>query len=300
MLTRKLKRAVTILTDHRWWGFYAQRRITNPQTRARWASYVATRRPGPLPPQSESDNIASDLRYKGFAKLGKLMTAEQCKELYEYFKGKNAFDPYRPEVPPHLPLSNSRNAAAHVLHHRPEDVLRAPYLVDIANSPRMLAAASSYLGCKPTIGYLASWWSFATGKGAQHAENFHRDVDDWRFLKLFIYITDVNQTNGPHVYVLNSSADPKLIELRRLDDDEVSQAFGQENILTLTGKAGDAFIEDTYGIHKGLPVIDGSRLIFQVVYSMSPLPYSPKEPCLSRSTLANFTHDPWINRVYVR
>ena len=37
----------------------------------------------------------------------------------------------------------------------------------------------------------------ATAEGTpRHAENFHRDVDDLKFIKLFVYLTDVGDENG--------------------------------------------------------------------------------------------------------
>jgi hypothetical protein len=69
----------------------------------------------------------------------------------------------------------------------------------------------------------------------------------------------------------------------------------------MTGCAGDAFLEDTFGIHKGQPVVEGRRLIFQVVYSMFQQPYGPRRP-VSPVGSANLTAqpvDPWVNRVYV-
>jgi hypothetical protein len=175
-------------------------------------------------------------------------------------------------------------------------------LFSIANRPDILAIVEGLLGCKPTLGYIATWWSYHTDLGAQQAENFHRDVDDWRFVKLFIYLTDVGRNNGPHIYVSHSSGSPKLRQIRRLTDEEVVAAFGAERILELKGCAGDGFLEDTFGIHKGQPVVSGRRLIFQAVYSMYPLPYGPKQPVISAEDVRlddGSRPDPWINRLYL-
>jgi hypothetical protein len=93
-----------------------------------------------------------------------------------------------------------------------------------------------------------------------------------------------------------------LREIRRFEDDTVAAEFGQENILRLTGGAGEGFLEDTFGIHKGQPVMQGRRLMFQAVYSMFPLPYGPKRPAASAAEVSQHhaaTVDPWTNRLYV-
>ena len=305
MLKRKLHRLFIVLSDSRWWPLYIQRRFMQPGLRAWLSSQVCSMRPSASPFQSSVDEVVKHnaaLRDAGISNLGALLTPEQCGELRNYFSGLPVFDDYRPETPPYLPDSDARNPESHIAHHNARDIVNAPYLFQLANDPRILDIASAFLGCKPTLGYIATWWSYNTANGAQQAEKFHRDVDDWRFLKLFIYLTDVGARNGPHVFVTHSSASERLTEIRRFDDKEVVSAFGQHNVLELTGHAGEGFLEDTYGIHKGKPVQEGVRLIFQAVYSMFPLPYGPKSPVIKSSELMDsipFTPDPWINRVYI-
>ncbi len=242
------------------------------------------------------------MRQAGIARLGPLLGPARAAELRSYFEAREVADPYRPTEGSYLPGSGRRHANSHVAFHTARDVVLAPYLLELVNRPDLIDLASRILGCRPTIGYLAAWWSYATPIGAQEAENFHRDVDDWRFLKLFIYLSDVTADDGPHIYVQNSVSSPRLREIRRFSNEEVVTSFGQENILTLVGPAGDAFIENTFGLHKGQPVMRGPRLIFQVVYSMFPVPYGPKKPVASLNDVgvsAPGRPDPWINRVYL-
>jgi hypothetical protein len=295
----KMERIAQIAKDPRWWSFYLQRRINNPTRRAGFARGLAGFKPNHAPVDSvRAEAGMRDLTSSGLHELGQLLSSDQARDLAEYFEQKQVRDPYRTSVPKFLPLSDDRPAEAHIAHHDAEDILNAPGLLDLANDPRILDIVGQFLGCKPTIGYMATWWSYATGMGAQQAENFHRDVDDWRFVKLFVYLTDVTMESGPHKYVLHSSPQNKLTDIRRFDDDEVARTFGEDNIRTMTSKAGEAFLEDTYGIHKGQPVQSGHRLLFQVVYTMTPLPYAPKTPVMSMPSGA--AYDPWINRVYLK
>jgi hypothetical protein len=305
MLINKLRRIPVVLGDPRWWPFYVQRRFMQPKSREGLSNWVASMRPDSrikVPDQADVAHHVQTLKTTGISHLGQIFTPEQSRELREYFSTKLVADPYKDATRKYMPDSQERDPDSHIAHHCAKDILNAPYLLDLVNDPRLLNIAAGFLGCKPTIGYMATWWSYHTAKGAQQAEHHHRDVDDWRFLKLFIYLTDVGQSNGPHIYVQNSSTSPKLREIRRFSDDEVAQAFGKENILELKGKAGEGFFEDTFGIHKGQPVAEGRRLLFQVVYSMFPLPYGPKEPVARISELSSerTAIDPWINRVYLQ
>lgn len=295
----KLQTALKVVTDVRWWPFYAQRRVLDPARRATIAGLLARRRPPARIVGKALASIATDaLERTGIHHLGTLLTPAQCAELRRYFADRKVFDPYRPRHPEFLPDADSRHPEAHIAHHHPQDIVAAPYLLQLANDPRLLDIAGTFLGCKPTIGYMACWWSYATEVGPQQAENLHRDVDDWRFLKLFVYLTDVGSHSGPHVYIRGSGNDPRFTQLRRFEDAEVVACFGENAVVTMTGSAGEGFFENTFGIHKGQPVAQGTRLIFQVVYSLNPLPYSPKQPVSPNPDPD--TCDAWTNRMYLR
>lgn len=295
----KISRLATIAGDRRYWGFYLQRQFRSPDTRNRVADFIARYKPtAEIGENGRGDAGNADLRADGIHMLGNLLDPAQCAEVYDFFSHKKVRDPYRPEVAKFLPLSQERPENAHIAHHDAEDILAAPYLLDIANDPRILDVVGRFLGCKPTIGYLSTWWSYPTPLGPQQAENYHRDVDDWRFVKLFIYITDVGPENGPHKYVVQTSSQPDLTEIRRFTDEEVAQTYGEGNIRTMTSKAGEGFLEDTYGIHKGQPVAKGTRLLFQVVYTLGALPYAPRKPVGALDP--HKSYDPWTNRFYLK
>lgn len=305
MLIKKiLHRLKLLVSDWRWWPFFFQRIFVNPVFRNNVSNLIASwvKPTSPHICTVEADIAAvKDLNTPGITHLGQVLAPEKCAELRAYFEKKLVYDPYREQLPHFLPLDESaRFEKTHIAHHQPEDVLAAPEVLDIANDERVLKIVSGFLGCKPLISYIAVWWSYHVPSGAQEAEFFHRDVDDWRFVKLFVYLDDVSTENGPHVYVKHSSRTNKLTSIRRFTDDEVEETFGAHNIILLPANAGVAFLEDTYGIHKGQPVGQGRRLILQVVYGMTTLPYSPKSHVSPVSSLNTRKFDPWINRVYFR
>ena len=177
-------------------------------------------------------------------------------------------------------------------------LLRSPDIVAIANHPELLAAAAAYLGCKPTISSLSVWWSLPADGSAQEAENYHRDVDEWRFVKLFVYLSDVDEDAGPHCFVRGSHRHPGFLRIRRIPDPEVEAAFRPEDQLKIQGRTGDAFLEDTFGLHKGQPPRQRRRLLLQVQYSINPIAVYKYAPIRLASPLA--TADPYVNRLYVR
>lgn len=296
----KLKKIVSQLSDRRWRRFYLQRRFMRPHVRARVSARIARGRGEPVAADPAAQAVAEALRRDGLADLGTLLSPADCEAIRAFFTEKEVFDHYRPQSSRFKPHGAGRDPACHVAYHLDEDVVDAPRLLEIANDPRILAALHQYFGCRPLISGLSAWWSYPTDVAPQQAENFHRDVDDWSFIKLFVYLTDVGMQNGPHIYVRGSAASAKLAAIKRFGDEEVVGAFGEGALSIQTGAAGDAFLENTFGLHKGKPVEQGMRLVFQAIYSLNPIPYGPLRPLASfDGRLAGDDGLREVNRVYL-
>ncbi|MEI9982150.1 MAG: phytanoyl-CoA dioxygenase family protein [Aliidongia sp.] len=129
---------------------------------------------------------------------------------------------------------------------------------------------------------MTCWWAFAGRSEAKGFQRFHRDFDTPRFIKIFLYLTDVDLRSGAHVFVPGSQRSDKLRLTRYIDNDEVEAEFGQDAMVAMCGPAGTCFLEDTYGIHRaGLPV-DRPRLILSAQYNIWRSPYAPKAPPRAR------------------
>lgn len=286
------------LADLRYWKFYSQRLFKSPASRDRIADLIARGRPH----DAADANAGTILRTQGIFDLGTLLTPEQVDDVLTWFKTRPVINHYRQEDGAFLPLSDARHPDGHVANHDHVDIANAPHLIELANRPDILACAEAFLGCKPKITIMSAWWSYPTSKGPQHAENFHRDVDDWRFLKFFVYLTDVGPENGPHVYALNSAGSDLCPGHDRYTDEQVASAFGADNIKVITGKAGTGFLENTFGQHKGTTLQSGIRLLFQIVYGMNAIPGSPTTPVVSRTGPGGERFaalDPYVNQIYV-
>ncbi len=130
---------------------------------------------------------------------------------------------------------------------------------------------TAYLGCKPTLSSIGLRWSFPSEGKAEATQRFHRDPDDWRFLKLFIYLTDVDAESGPHVYVAGSHRTAGSLFERLYTTEEVERRHGRESVWTIAGPRGMSFLADTYGIHRGAVPTSRPRLILQLQYSLLPV-----------------------------
>lgn len=306
MLKEKIAIRLKALTDHRYRQFYLQRFVKDVRSRGDRADRVAARLPK-LPTYSSAEGETSQttgemsqtLKDRGYLFVPGLVRPEWIADMVAFFKERECSNPYQTALGKFRAPANVP-AGTHVAYFDNEVVACAPHAFEIANDPKVLEIVSDMLGAKPTISYMTAWWSLPAGDGkALQAENFHRDVDDWRFVKLFCYLTDVDESSGPHMFVQGSHNINKLTEIRRFSDEEVISTFGPENVVRFTGTAGTAFLENTYGIHRGFPPASKPRLIYQVLYSLRPVIYGPKTPVakIGSNGIPN-NIDPYINRVY--
>ncbi len=156
----------------------------------------------------------------------------------------------------------------------PERAIAAEAVAQCLIADRSLhAVAAEYLGCEPVWSLTAMWWSFPWegGPSTEIAQLFHEDRDHPTFLKFFLYLSDVDEGHGPHVYVRGSHDDrrPALRADRRFSDDEVARCYADEDLVTVCGPRGTLFAADTKGLHKGLPPVAGPRLVFQLEFAGS-------------------------------
>jgi hypothetical protein len=215
--------------------------------------------------QQHTNNLIEN----GYSVLDFKLSPEMVNELVAYSEKIKCFDDYHDPTKP-IDVKNEPKET-HIAHYKREELVQFKPIMDIANDPSVLQIAQEFLGAKPTISNVNMWWSFGGKKQAEHAQLFHRDMDDWKFCKLFVYLTDVNEKSGPHIYVKGSSASPKLRKIRRYTDAEVENAFGKENVKTFTALKGTSFLVDTYGFHKGLLPESENRLLLQIQYSLFPI-----------------------------
>jgi hypothetical protein len=175
-------------------------------------------------------------------------------------------------------------------------VLGCPDVCELVNAVPVLDLAARYLGCKPTLSSLGIRWSLPGGRTPSDIQHFHRDVDDWRFIKVFVYLTDVAENGGPHTYVVGSHRTTGRMRVRAYDREDVSRRYGAQNVQAITGPAGTSFVADTYGIHMGSVPAEQPRLILQAQYSLLPI-YAFRYDPVKASGAA--VMDAYVNRLLV-
>jgi hypothetical protein len=157
-----------------------------------------------------------------------------------------------------------------------EELVNNPLVQRLMSDRSFIAVAQSYLQAQPIVDIVAMWWNVASAqpdKGA--AQYWHFDMDRIKWLKFFIYLTDVGPENGPHSFAEGSHRSGgipgSLLQkgYSRLTDDEVSSNYSPDKLIEFTAPRGTIIAEDTRGLHKGKHVRQGDRLMLQLQFSNS-------------------------------
>ncbi len=180
---------------------------------------------------------------------------------------------------------------------RASDILAAFYFNTVEHCPAVMklrqdealrSIASAYLGQQAILIRTRLWWSFPADRISEAdlhmaAQNrFHFDIDGWRTLKFFFYLTPASAGAGPHQYIRGSH------RRRRLQDQftmttgrptlQLERYYPPEDFVTITGERGFGFAEDPFVFHTGSVCRDQPRLMLEIGFGVSAANPAYKNP----------------------
>jgi len=110
-----------------------------------------------------------------------------------------------------------------------------------------------------------------------NAQYFHWDNDFTKFLKVYIYLSDVDKDSGPHILIPNTHK-KKLLKhslCRLYTDQEIYNSYDKKEIFL--GSKGSLFFSDGYGLHKGETPQKNTRLILNAHFGRNKILYSSND-----------------------
>lgn len=280
--------------------YYAQRIVTPPRLRffiILTLRYIIRIRQGGMSnlclTKKSNDDFLRLFR-DGYAPLNAILSVEQCQDIISYLLDKKMTD--RLNVQTVFKLE-SVPSLVRMGDYSMEDVVNCPHILNLANNPTLIGIATTYLGCKPTISQVAVRMAFPSETMGVSVQCFHRDAEDWRYIKLIVFLSDVDHESGPHFFVIKTHFEQAPIRLKSHSDEEISSIYGSESITEVTGNSGFGFIIDSAGIHKGASPTKNSRLMLQIQYSMCEGYAHEYEPVAHRDA---HIFDSYINRLILK
>jgi hypothetical protein len=239
----------------------------------------------------EAQAALAALQAAGLAVVGSLLDPMQIEEVLAFLATAPVAKGDSPE-----PVTARSHGLSSAVYDMPT-ILACPHLLKAMNHPSLLQIAAGFLGCKPTISGVGLRWSFPHSKTTSDVQRFHRDTEDWKILRLFVYLTDVFTDSGPHQFVAGSHRSAGRFRLQPYADAYIDQRFGRDKVVTIVGPRGTTFIGDMWGVHRGVPPAGQARLLFSCTYTMTATPIYQYEPVRVPD---GHLYDGYINRLLVR
>jgi|SRR6476469_3533938 len=155
-------------------------------------------------------------------------------------------------------------------------------LLKVALDKTLLEIVAAYLGMWPRLHAIGAFLNFPTDEEAKESQLWHRDAEDMKLIKVFIYLSDVGSENGPFCYIpkthpfsAGAGTVPPHKDKKRILDDEMVSAFPKHSWVECTGPANTMILADTVGFHRGGKPMIGTRLLITFTYT-SGKPYAKK------------------------
>jgi hypothetical protein len=249
-------------------------------------------RSGPIPSLRKH---VEEVEREGFASIGPVLSPAQVSEIRAFFQGTPCYNAHTRAFCDGVPRRIGEGAERFQFgSYSTEDALRAPHLLELAVHPEIVGAATRYLGCAPTLYSIHCWWSFPTEGELQGPVDFHRDIDDFRSLVLFVYLTDIDADTGPTTFIRQTHRADSVARLlaergpalgdaaRGLEPDDLFPPRARHGyrkrelyeqlfsglIEPVYGPAGSGFLADPFSIHRGGPTNRVPRLVAWIRFGL--------------------------------
>jgi phytanoyl-CoA dioxygenase PhyH len=147
----------------------------------------------------------------------------------------------------------------------------------LCSSRRMLDIANSYLGLWSKLEYVDLWYSVPQPEEADRvsSQRWHRDFNDRRLVKAFLYLVDVDEDTGPFQYMPGSApggphgdAWPwRPLGENYPPESELESRIGRDGARVFTGPKGTLLFCNTAGFHRGGFATAKPRVLATATYS---------------------------------
>ena len=202
------------------------------------------------------ERIAGDLKKRGVA------TAD-AKELF----GNESFVIELRKFAEQARLSQSakkgdqKQFLTYLLGATPPEIRTDSPVTAFAAHPKILDAVNAYFGVVSKLHELDLNITHVISPEEARAgsQRWHRDPEDKKICKVFLYLTDVDETSGPFNYIVGSQYGGKWRGLfpqrppagNYPPDGAVEKIVPKEDMRAFTGRAGTIIFCDTSGLHRG-------------------------------------------------
>lgn len=165
----------------------------------------------------------------------------------------------------------------------PDLDLQNPF-IKLALHPKVLGVVNKYMGVYTQLLHFTLNVTRVVNPGTVpvQSQRWHRDPEDKKMCKMFIYLSDVDKGAGPFVYVKQSQFGGKYWRCfpmrppvgRYPIAESLEKVVKNEDIRICQGRAGTVIFCDTAGLHRGGYATENERIMFTASYCSSVCPSS--------------------------
>lgn len=211
----------------------------------------------------QQESIVSELKAKGIAEshiLNFFPESEYLKDFQKFVQGKEgkSFSKRKP----YLKLMwNSYSGAEN------------PFM-KFCSEKSITDVVNSYLGMSAIFKEASVIRNLPMNGEPTASQLWHRDPEDRKLVKIFLYLTDVDGAGGPFTYIQNSVRGDKWGKLfpqkpprgSYPPKGEIEKLIPSQYIKQCLGPAGTLIFCDTSGFHKGGYATGKERIMFSATY----------------------------------
>tara|TARA_R110000824_G_scaffold103417_4_gene245710 strand:+ start:16125 stop:16961 length:837 start_codon:yes stop_codon:yes gene_type:complete len=130
------------------------------------------------------------------------------------------------------------------------------------------------------------------------SQNWHRDQEDYKILKVFINFSEINNKNGPTEFCIETQHGgkydyvyPQYFLDKKANPSNFNPSKSDLEIVDISGPIGTVSFINANGVHRGGLVKEGIRLLTHCNYII------PSAPLIKNGTLGRFDYNHEINTV---
>lgn len=136
--------------------------------------------------------------------------------------------------------------------------------------------ANAYFRMYTQLRYYNVWHTFSSSNQDRESQLWHRDFEDRYILKVFLYLSEVDDASGPFVYAKGTHGKARPIRdpshfveagVKRTTDTQMEDVVPSEQWISAVGPKGTIIFADTRGYHKGGSVRKGDRILYTCMFT---------------------------------
>jgi hypothetical protein len=276
-------------------------RLTNNDLAERWLNreYIEAYRNVAIPELSDvARRVVDDLTANGvaFSSVSEFFGGDTLAKLTD------AFNRYHEQFKANDTGARKGKQVYLATIHRAHTFVADDFVSDYLGSEQYAALAARYLEMIPRFVGNSFWHTYpAPIEERMYSQLWHRDYNDRQLVKVFLYVNDVDETNGPFEYLSGAHRRGPLggvfnrigpDGLRAYPDSGEMERFlppypvvklhevaepdrygsrapwaGKPSRILCTGPAGTLIFADTFGLHRGGYVQEGYRNLIMTTFS---------------------------------